>query len=245
MSTILAVDTTSDYCCVVLSHHNKAFHITSDTKNSHADTLLSLVDHVLNKANITLKTLDVIGLVVGPGSFTGIRIGLSMVQALAYGLSLPIVSINKLELLAQIGVAALATNKADQGLIIVATDASMGDVFWQAFEYKNNPQADKNQKKLTASTPPNATKIEQAQCLFEDSYSHADIIGDAFTKQKVTLTNQQELVFSLDDLCLQLLYLSEQKHQQDKALNAFEVEPLYVRTQITWKKRERIRDFKK
>jgi len=238
MPTILAIETTSEFCCVALRYQNVESHLYSDVKNSHADMLLTLVNRLLSNAGISLKQVDVIGLVVGPGSFTGIRIGLSMAQGLAYGLSIPVVCINKLELLAQ---TALTHKSLDPHRpILVATDANMGDVFWQGFDVITNSASAVAGLELT--TKPSATKIDAAQIYFNESYSGTNYVGDAFTKGKLLLNEGKSIDVTLDQICESLLVLTEQKLAVGEAVSAFDIEPLYIRTEITWKKRERIRE---
>ncbi len=238
MTTILAVETTSEFCCVALYYQNTRSYLYSDVKNSHADMLLALVNRLLENAGLELKQVDAIGLVVGPGSFTGIRIGLSMVQGLAYGLNMPVVCINKLELLAQ---TALTHKSLDSSrAILVATDANMGDVFWQSFDVAIDKVLGVTHLQL--KNEPKATKIDTAQTHFNNDHIYSNYIGDAFTKGKLVLNEGNAIEVTLDNICESLLVLTQQKLDAGAGVSAFNIEPLYVRTEITWKKRERIRE---
>lgn len=71
--------------------------MTFKTSKNHSIILAPMVDDILKYCNLTLKDIDGIGVNVGPGSFTGIRIGVSLAAALAYGSDLPLVQVSSLE----------------------------------------------------------------------------------------------------------------------------------------------------
>jgi len=82
---ILAIETTGSYCSVaLLDGENASFH-QSVRKRSHADELLGIIHELLNKASKTIHECGTIAVNVGPGSFTGIRIGIAVAQGLAFG----------------------------------------------------------------------------------------------------------------------------------------------------------------
>jgi tRNA threonylcarbamoyladenosine biosynthesis protein TsaB len=96
-------------------------------KSNHAETLLLLLESLLQSAGISLQDIDGIALSIGPGSFTGLRIGLSTVKGLAYGSRLSVVGVSTL--LAQ---AARATDY--DGLICPLLDARKNEVYGALFE---------------------------------------------------------------------------------------------------------------
>jgi tRNA threonylcarbamoyladenosine biosynthesis protein TsaB len=96
-------------------------------KNNHAETILLLLESLLQSAGISLQGIHGIALSIGPGSFTGLRIGLSTVKGLVYGSQLPVVGVSTL--LAQ---AARVTNY--DGLICTLLDARKNEVYGALFE---------------------------------------------------------------------------------------------------------------
>jgi tRNA threonylcarbamoyladenosine biosynthesis protein TsaB len=96
-------------------------------KSNHAETILLLLESLLQSAGISLQGIDGIALSIGPGSFTGLRIGLSTVKGLAYGSRLPVVGVSTL--LAQ---AARVTDY--DGLICTLLDARKNEVYGALFE---------------------------------------------------------------------------------------------------------------
>ncbi len=98
---ILAVDATADNLVVALSKNNEIFSRTTyDGAKRHNSQILILVEEVLNEAALSIGDVDYFAAVVGPGSFTGIRIGVSSVNALAFACGRETVAINSLEELA-------------------------------------------------------------------------------------------------------------------------------------------------
>ena len=98
---ILAVDTTWDNMVVALYANNKVYSdISYDGAKKHNSLILPIIDRLLNEAEIKISDVDYFAAVIGPGSFTGIRIGVSTINALAFAGGGKCVAINSLEELA-------------------------------------------------------------------------------------------------------------------------------------------------
>ena len=83
---ILAIETATDVCGAALVHGGRVVaHRTVSEKNIHSEKLLSMIDDVLLDAALVLKDVDAIAVSIGPGSFTGLRIGLSTAKGLGSG----------------------------------------------------------------------------------------------------------------------------------------------------------------
>ena len=93
---ILAINTAENALYVALKFNDKHYEHVSDN-TQHSQSLMTAIDGVLKQANASLKQIDLLGAITGPGSFTGIRIGLATVKAFAYALSINIVGVNSLE----------------------------------------------------------------------------------------------------------------------------------------------------
>lgn len=98
---ILSVDTSSNICSVALLDNDKclAEKNINDGK-THSENLMPLIESILEENNLKLNSIDLITVVVGPGSFTGIRIGVASIKAIAEVLSIPVVPVTSLEGLA-------------------------------------------------------------------------------------------------------------------------------------------------
>ena len=98
---ILAIETATDVCGAALVHHQNviAKRVIAE-KYVHAENLLPMIDDVLRDASISAKGLDAIAVSIGPGSFTGLRIGLSTAKGLALSLGIPVIAVPTLDALA-------------------------------------------------------------------------------------------------------------------------------------------------
>ena len=95
-SNILALDASTEALSIVLHYQGQTFHHFEECPQQHSQKILPLVDELLTKANCKLKDLDVIGFGQGPGSFTGVRIGIGVTQGLAFSANLPVVGVSTL-----------------------------------------------------------------------------------------------------------------------------------------------------
>lgn len=97
---VLAIDTTTKTASVSIKTDNKLFIDKVENEITHSEKLLPLIDKVLNEANIKISDISTLACINGPGSFTGIRIGLATIKAISQVNNLEIFSINSLELIA-------------------------------------------------------------------------------------------------------------------------------------------------
>ena len=127
---ILSIETSSKVCAVALMEDDKLINekILED-ENTHSVKLMPLVDELLKKSNITLNEIDLFACVNGPGSFTGIRIGIATVKAFADATNKKTIGISSLE--------ALAYNVEENGIICAVIDAKNENVYSGFFEKSN------------------------------------------------------------------------------------------------------------
>lgn len=114
---ILAIDTTTKKANVGIKTENLIKVKSIDNEVTHSEKLLPLIDAVLKECDITIKDIDLIAATTGPGSFTGIRIGLATAKALAKVINANIFSIDSLSLLAQ------STDTQNHKLVVSLIDA--------------------------------------------------------------------------------------------------------------------------
>jgi len=100
-SRILAVDTATRCCSVAVQVGDRlAAEINVISDRTHSEHLMGMIDEALKSANLTPETIDGLAVSIGPGSFTGLRIGISTVKALAWAGGKPCVGVSSLEVLA-------------------------------------------------------------------------------------------------------------------------------------------------
>lgn len=98
---ILVIDTSSELCSIGIKYNDKKIYKTLDEGKTHSETLLPLINSVLEENHISLNDIDALGVVNGPGSFTGIRIGISSIKAISLVKDLPVAEITSTETLAR------------------------------------------------------------------------------------------------------------------------------------------------
>jgi tRNA threonylcarbamoyladenosine biosynthesis protein TsaB len=130
---VLAVDTTTRFGSVALVSEEKlAAEVNYASPSSHSRQVFQAMDEVLKLAGENLDHLDGLAVAAGPGSFTGIRIGLSLVKALALASKKPVARVSSLDALAQ----KLVLPGVD--LIVPMVDARKGEIFACAFKLVNS-----------------------------------------------------------------------------------------------------------
>ena len=128
---ILAIDTSSNICSVSILEDNKLLiEKHNDDQKTHSQKLMPLIDETLREVNLQLSDINLLACCQGPGSFTGIRIGISTVKAFADVKNIPIIGVTSLE--------SLAYNIKTEGLIASIIDAKHDNVYFALYELKNN-----------------------------------------------------------------------------------------------------------
>lgn len=125
---LLHIETATEVCSVALSLGNDIIGIC-ETKdgNSHSKNLLPFIDQILNQSGHRMDELQGVVISIGPGSYTGLRIGVSMAKGIAYSLGIPTITVSTLDSIAQ--GARLAEDAPDNGLYIPMIDARRMEVF--------------------------------------------------------------------------------------------------------------------
>ncbi len=170
MPYILNIETATKNCSVALAKDGKTlvFREIAEQGYSHAEKLHVFIEAVLKEAQLSFSDLDAIAVSMGPGSYTGLRIGVSAAKGLCYALNIPLLAIDTLTVLAQ----QLAV---DEGLVVPMIDARRMEVYSAVFN----------------SAKEKIRKVE-AEILTEDSFSAYEgavhFIGDSNEKARTVLT---------------------------------------------------------
>ena len=97
---ILGIDTSSNASSVAVIEDNKLIcEYTVNTKTTHSQKLMPMIENMLSMSDINIKDIDAIAICIGPGSFTGLRIGMATAKAIEHLNNLPIIGVNSLEIL--------------------------------------------------------------------------------------------------------------------------------------------------
>ena len=101
MTYILNIETATHICSVALSNNGETIDIEESFEDkTHAELLTVFIEKILERNNLTTKDISAIAVSEGPGSYTGLRIGLSVAKGLCYGLKIPLIFIPTLEAMA-------------------------------------------------------------------------------------------------------------------------------------------------
>ena len=128
---ILAIDTSSSVCSVAILEEDKLIDKNElDDGRTHSENLMPLLDELLKRNSIDIKEVELIACTVGPGSFTGIRIGVASIKPIAEVLNIKVASIMSLE--------ALARNVENKETIVSLIDARNNQVYCGIFDKEYN-----------------------------------------------------------------------------------------------------------
>ncbi len=233
--TILAIDASTDQCSVSLQLYERCISRVCDVPKSHAQKLLPMVDEVLGEASCSLNSLDAIAVTLGPGSFTGVRIGLAVAQGLAYGADVPLIGGNSLEVLAY-GLLS-ATDQPVDG-VVSCFDARMGEVYWCAY--------DRHGDRLVERGVPVVTSPEEFNASLRGLSGRYIAAGHGVGLESVSSAPFAEVVEGALPHAKHLMDLWEPSDMTAEIENAkkaaiVEIEPCYLRNEVAWEKRKRIR----
>ncbi len=131
VTNLLAIETSSEACSVAVTIGGEILQRHLHAPLRHAELLLPAVRSLLDEADMPLGNMDAIVFGRGPGSFTSLRIGIGVVQGLAWGADLPVIPVSSLAAVAQQALGRDSRSEPDSLLryVLVAMDARMSEVF--------------------------------------------------------------------------------------------------------------------
>ncbi len=158
---ILAADTSTSINTVALSEDHRVLAETVvDCGRAHAERLLATVKWVLAEAGVVLKEVDMLAISAGPGSFTGLRVGVATWKGLALAADLPLVGVSTLDALAR-------AYPLHEGTLCPLIDAKMGEVFGAIYRFENGVRH-KSQ----------ADRVGPVESIFEEASGVIHCLGD-------------------------------------------------------------------
>jgi tRNA threonylcarbamoyladenosine biosynthesis protein TsaB len=134
MAYILHLETSTKQCSVALAHKGEllASRILLNESFSHSEKLHLFISEVLQEAKLKSADLDAVAVSKGPGSYTGLRIGVAAAKGLCFGLDIPLIALNALKILAQ------ASTEQNTDYIIPMMDARRMEVYTAVFDSRRN-----------------------------------------------------------------------------------------------------------
>ena len=184
----LAIDASTEACSVALTFQGEIYSRYELCPQSHSLLLLPMVDEVLQEAGVKLNQLDGLIFGRGPGSFTGVRIGIGVAQGLGYSAKLKLVGVSTLQTMAQ-----LAYLNHGHTQVISAIDARMSEAYCGLFA------VDENQI-MQAVIPEAVIAPELVNELTKQARTSAELIGvgSAWAAYPQQLSNIEQLIINQD-----------------------------------------------
>lgn len=136
MTTLLQIETATQACAVALSVNGKTIALKEEiAQNIHAGNLTIFIDGVMKEAGLTYQELDAVAVSKGPGSYTGLRIGVSTAKGLCFALDRPLIAVDTLKMMAN---GFLEQTECYDGLVCPMIDARRMEVYTTLCDAKLN-----------------------------------------------------------------------------------------------------------
>lgn len=220
MSYILNIETATKNCSVSIARDGETviYKEMAEQGYSHAEKLHVFIEEALQELNLEFSNLDAIAVSQGPGSYTGLRIGVSAAKGLCYALNLPLIAVDTLEVLA-------SQIKISEGIIIPMIDARRMEVYSAFFD-------------------PRVEKIREvrAEIINENSYAEIDqkihLIGDGAMKFKEILIDDKFVFYPeiIYPSAREMSKISYEKHKKSDTVDVAYFEPFYLKDFMISKK---------
>jgi len=218
MSRILCVDTSSFICSVsVFENLSLISSNSTEVEKSHSKLIIQLIDQSLKDAKIKINELDAFAVSMGPGSYTGLRIGVSTIKGLCYSLDKPLISINTLEILSKSALNHI--NNYNDFFICPMIDARRMEVFTKMLDNDFN-------------------EVEKDKALILDDKSFNDIgggksiyfFGDGSNKfQKIINNKNFHFIDNIISSSKNMGELANIKYENNQFENLTTFEPFYIK----------------
>ncbi|MFD2542519.1 tRNA (adenosine(37)-N6)-threonylcarbamoyltransferase complex dimerization subunit type 1 TsaB [Lacinutrix gracilariae] len=225
MAIILNIETATTNCSVSLSKEGETFALQEDNSKqySHAERLHVYIETLLKQNNLQPTDLDAIAVSKGPGSYTGLRIGVSAAKGLCFALDKPLISVSTLEALAR-------QVKAEEGVIVPMLDARRMEVYSAVFDANYN-----------------IVREIEAQILDEQSFASylekgkVYFVGNGVEKTK-TLITHENAVFIEDKLpsANEMSVIAFNKYQKKDLEDVAYFEPYYLKDFVALKPKPKV-----
>lgn len=180
---ILAIDTSSSICSTAILDDEVLIDKNElNNGRTHSENLMPLIDELLKRNNITVKDINLLACSVGPGSFTGIRIGVASIKAIAEVLKIKVAGVTSLE--------TLAKNVKDADTIVSLIDARNNQVYCGIFDRKYN----KNEEYIADDINEvikNLKKYDKITFVGSGAVLHKDLLKEELENVKFSDLNEQ------------------------------------------------------
>lgn len=224
---ILALDTATENCSVALMVGDQIYVRSEVAPRDHTKKVLPMVDEVLKEAGITLSELDALAYGRGPGSFTGVRIGIGIAQGLAFGADLPMIGVSTLQAMAQ-----GCYRKHQVTRVACAIDARMSEVYWGRFGRQEDGSWDAIDQECVV--PP--AEVAEQTALDEQVWYTAGTGWEAYSEEFSALQLKRQASDVLFPDAEDIVYLAKLELEKGNTVAVEDSSPVYLRDKVAWKK---------
>lgn len=222
MALILSIETGTDVCSVALARDGELVSLReSDEGRDHAKRVALFVDELLHETGVTPQELDALAVGMGPGSYTGLRIGVSFAKGLCYSLQIPLVAVGSLDALVEVAkedfqAGILDVKDWQKAILCPMVDARRMEVYTQIFTSEGVAQGE-----------------VKAEIVSEDSFAewrskgNFVIFGNGAAKCQEVLADAKYI--NIVPSARGLVRLAEQKLAEGKVEDIAYFEPFYLK----------------
>ena len=226
---ILAVDTTSTIFTAVLVDGEKTLSTSFEVgKSGHSSLILPTISELMDIADTKPEDLDGVAVVVGPGSFTGVRIGVSLVKGLAFAKEVPCIEVSTLQSLAE-------NLRGLEGVIVPVMDARRAQVYTAIFTSDKNGLI-----RVTEDMALPLTELYEKLTEYKDRKIY--LVGDGYAVARKALAELKNLADTPEILIAQnaasVARVAEEKYKRGEYTDDKTLSPVYLR--MPQAERERI-----
>lgn len=232
MSVILSIETSSQICSVAVSMDGMIdFHIESEEPMQHASLLAQYVDRCLDHIARRDMKLDAVAVSIGPGSYTGLRIGMSLAKGLCFAKDIPLIGVPTLELLAVKAMFGLRDSEGDE-ILVPLIDARRMEVYTAAYDFSLKP-------------------VLEPQALILDEFSFSQLpadkrivfIGDGATKARDVVKHPGALFLTNSmPVAMDMTALAERAFRKGEFMDTAYAVPFYLKDYQATKPKNKVLD---
>ena len=220
MATILNIETSTEVCSVALTSEGQVLdHSENYEGQTHATMLSQYVQQALQYARTREVPIDAIAVSIGPGSYTGLRIGLSEAKGLAFGLSVPLIGVNTLQLLT---VSAMFNHFIDEDklLYVPMIDARRMEVYTAAYT-----------PALEALVEPQAMILDEHsfESLLDEGYTLVAVGNGSDKAREVLNHDNMRFIAGIKPVALEMMALAEKAYREQQFIDVAYSTPLYLK----------------
>jgi tRNA threonylcarbamoyladenosine biosynthesis protein TsaB len=230
MSNILVFDASSSWCSAALSVNGTLYSAAEMQPRKHAQLIMPMIDGLCLQAGIKLKELDGIAFGKGPGSFTGLRIAISVAQGLSLATGVLLFGISSLEALAWQAMKQLPIDQASNAQVLAIMNAHMGEVFYGAYRNAEQGLVAVIEDSLGQPAQVDFSSLEMSQWTGAgDGFQFADELPENISALESIHEDTYPMAESMMDLALAAW-------DKDDFTAAEFQQPVYLRDTVAWKK---------